>query len=124
MHEISLIQNLLESILREIEINQYSGTAIKGLALSLGALELHSEQAFCQAFDVESKGTALEGVSLELTIIPAKVECSACGFEGPLDSDKSDPHIPDLVVQCPGCGAPAPMKGGRGVQKIELIMDT
>ena len=68
MHEISLIQNLLDVILQEIEAHHDARTNIKGLALTVGALELHSEEAFRQAFAIESKGTVLEGVSLELTI--------------------------------------------------------
>jgi Zn finger protein HypA/HybF involved in hydrogenase expression len=75
VHEISLIQNLLEVILQEIETNHNSLTNIKGLALTVGALELHSEDAFRQAFATESRGTVLEGVSLELTIVPAIVQC-------------------------------------------------
>ena len=123
MHEISLIQNLLEAILQEIKTNHDSRTNIKGLALTVGALELHSEEAFRQAFATESKGTVLEGVSLELTIVPAIVQCPECGFDDALPADKADPHNPDPVVQCPACGLPVAVTGGRGVQQIELILE-
>ena len=123
MHEISLIQNLLESIQPEIDTYKESGSVIKGLALTIGALELHSGQAFKQAFDIESKGTELEGKPLELNIVPATVECPQCQFRGPLPDDHADPHNPDLIVECPQCGAPSVVKGGRGIQKIELILD-
>ena len=123
MHEISLIQNLLASVLQEIETNHYSRTNIKGLALTVGALELHSEDAFRQAFAIESKGTDLEGASLELTIMPPIVQCPKCGFNDALSADKADPHNPDPVVQCPVCGLPIAVTGGRGVQQIELILD-
>lgn len=123
MHEISLIQNLLESVLQEIESKQYSRQAIKGLSLRVGALELHSEEAFRQAFAVASQGTAMEGASLELTIMPVEVECSRCGFAGLLPHGQADPHTPDPIVECPGCGLPAPVKGGRGIENIELILD-
>ena len=124
MHEISLIQNLLESVLHQIEADQHSPAAVKGLAVTLGALELHSPEAFRQAFATESRGTALEGTALELTIVPVKLQCSQCGFHGPLSGDKNDPHNPDLIVECPKCGVPVAVKGGRGVQKIELILDS
>ena len=123
MHEISLIQNLVENVLGEITAKGYSGEKIKGLALSLGALELHSEEAFRQAFDIESKGTVLEGARLELTIVPATLSCPACGFHGPLPDDEADPHHPELLAECPECGAPAPLEGGRGVAQIELILE-
>ncbi len=123
MHELSLIQNLLESVLGEIESKGYSGKKIKGLALSLGALELHSEEAFRQAFDIESKGTVLEGARLELSIVPAMLSCPGCGFHGPLPDEEADPHRPELLAECPECGSPAPLEGGRGVSQIELILD-
>ena len=124
MHEISLIQNLLESILSEIEADNHPRETIKGLALTIGALELHSEEAFRQAFFVESKGTVLESAELELTIISPVVECSACNFHGPISEDKADPHNPDLIVECPQCSRPAPVTGGRGIQIIELILES
>ena len=97
---------------------------IKGLALTVGALELHSQEAFQQALAIESKGTELEGKPLELTIVPAQVECSKCGFHGPLPEDKADPHNYDLIVECPQCGVVNPIKGGRGIQRIELFLDS
>jgi Zn finger protein HypA/HybF involved in hydrogenase expression len=124
MHELALIQNLLEGVLGQIEANNYQSEAIKGLAVTIGALELHSEQAFRQAYAIESKGTELEGKPLELTIVPAQVECSKCGFHGPLPEDKADPHNCDLIVECPQCSVANPIKGGRGIQKIELILDS
>ncbi len=123
MHEISLIQNLFESVEQEIKAHKYAQSAVKGLTLRVGALELHSEEAFRQAYAIESKGTELEGKPLELTIVPAQVECSKCGFHGPLPEDKADPHNPEFIVECPRCGIANPIKGGRGIQKIELIVN-
>ncbi len=123
MHEISLIQNLLETVSQQIKAHNHPRSAIKGLALTVGALELHSEEAFRQAFAVESKGTALEQKTLELVIVPGQVQCSSCGYNGPLPSEQTDPHNLDLVVECPDCGAPTVVTGGRGIGRIELIMD-
>ena len=123
MHEFALIQNLLEIIQQEIKTHKPPQSTIRGLTLTVGALELHSIESFRQAFDIESKGTELEGISLELTIAPAEVECSGCGFNGPLPDEKADPHSLDFMVECPQCGAPSAIKGGRGIQKIELVLD-
>ena len=123
MHEFALIKNLLEIIHQEIKIHKPPQSTVRGLNLTVGALELHSKESFRQAFDIESKGTQLEGISLELTIAPAKVECSGCRFNGPLPDDKADPHSLDLLVECPQCGAAGVIKGGRGIQKIELVLD-
>ena len=122
MHETSLIQNLLESVLPVVETRRSLGETVQGLALVVGALELHSEEAFRQAFAVQSIGTPLAGAQLELTIVSPEVYCPSCGFRRPLGDDQADPHSPDLFVECPRCGAPAAVQGGRGVQHIELIL--
>ena len=43
---------------------------------------------------------------LTLTIVSPEANCPSCGFRGPLGNDQTDPHSPDLFVECPECGAP------------------
>lgn len=122
MHEISLIKNLLGNILGELEAHHNVKQTIKGLTLTLGVFELHSEGAFRQAFAVETQGTVLEGKPLELTIVPAEVDCKKCGFRGEWGNNQSDPHGTDFIVECPECGVPTFIQGGRGVKQIELVL--
>jgi len=122
VHEISLIENLLESILPEVETQRSLGHNIQGLAVTIGAMELHSVEAFRQAFAIQSQGTPLAGAKLELTVVQPEVSCPSCGFNGPFADDKIDPHNPDPIMECPACGSPAAVEGGRGVQQIELIL--
>jgi len=123
MHEISLIENLLESVLPAVRTQVSQGQTVAGLAVTIGAMELHSAEAFRQAFAVQAQGTPLEGARLELTIVKPEADCSACGFKGPFNDDQIDPHNVDPVMACPACGAPAAIAGGRGVDKLELILD-
>jgi hydrogenase nickel incorporation protein HypA/HybF len=122
MHEISLIENLLESVLPEVETQRRLGRNIQGLAVTIGAMELHSAEAFNQAFDVKAQGTPLAGSKLELTIIKPEADCPSCGFCGPFTDDQIDPHNIDFIMPCPECDSPAAMVGGRGVQKVELLL--
>ncbi len=123
MHEISLIENLIENVLPEIEARLSLGEKIQGLAVTIGAMELHSAEAFNQAFTVKTVGTPLAGMRLELTVVKPEAECSSCGFYGPFPDDQIDPHNVCPVMACPACGRPAAVIGGRGVQRIELILD-
>ena len=95
---------------------------MEGLAVTIGAMELHSAEAFGQAFTVQAQNTPLEGARLELTILQPEVKCPSCGFHGPLPDDRIDPHHPDPVTECPACAAPAAVEGGWGVPKVELIL--
>jgi Zn finger protein HypA/HybF involved in hydrogenase expression len=122
VHEISLIDNLLESVLPEVETQRSLGRNVQGLAVTIGAMELHSEEAFRQAFTVQTCDTPLAGARLELTIVQPEAQCPSCGFHGPLPDDRIDPHNPDPIMECPACSAPAAVEGGRGVQKVELLL--
>ena len=122
MHEISLIENLLESVLPEVEIQRSLGHDIQGLAVTIGAMELHSAEAFRQAFTIGARDTPLAGARLELTIVQPQVNCPSCGFRGPFPDDQIDPHNPDPIMACPACSSPAAVEGGRGIQQLELLL--
>jgi len=122
MHEISLIENLLESVLPEVETQRSQGHNVQGLSVTIGATELHSAEAFRQAFTVQTRDTPLAGATLELTIVQPEVNCQSCGFHGPLPNDKIDPHNPDPIMECPACTRLVAVEGGRGVQQVELLL--
>jgi Zn finger protein HypA/HybF involved in hydrogenase expression len=122
MHEISLIENLLESVLPEVETQLSLGQQVRALSVTIGAMELHSAEAFAQAFTVKTHQTPLAGAKLELTIIKPEADCPSCGFRGPFADDQIDPHNVEPVMPCPACDSPATVVGGRGIQKIELIL--
>lgn len=124
MHEYALMENVLAAIMVELKS---SGETPAGrpltVTLKVGALEMHSEEATRQAFEVLTKGTALEGARLDLIILPVSLVCSKCGFQGPLPMGAADPHDALPLAECPQCGALTPVQGGRGVESIELKWD-
>jgi hydrogenase nickel insertion protein HypA len=122
VHEVSLIDNILETVLPEVEHQLRRGEQVQGLAITIGAMELHSAEAFVQAFNVQAKNTLLADAELEVTIIQPEVRCPLCDFHGSFPQEQIDPHHPALVIECPACGSPAAVEGGRGVQKLELLL--
>lgn len=124
MHEYGLMENVIAAIKAEL---QKSGETPAGpsleVILKVGALEMHSEEATRQAFEVLTKGTPLEGARLNLIILPVTLSCPQCGFQGPLPLGAADPHAALPVAECPRCGSVAPVQGGRGVESIELKWD-
>jgi len=124
LHEYALMENVLAAIMVELKS---SGETPAGrpltVTLKVGALEMHSEEATRQAFEVLTKGTALEGARLDLIILPVSLVCSKCGFQGPLPMGAADPHDALPLAECPQCGALTPVQGGRGVESIELKWD-
>ncbi len=116
------MENVMAVIMAELKKSGEEARAGRLLTVTLkvGALELHSEAALRQAFEVLSQGTALEGASLHLVILPATLACPQCGFRGPLPLGAADPHEALPMVDCPQCGALTPVQDGRGVESIEL----
>ncbi len=124
MHEYALMENIIATIMAELQTSpEVPADRPLTVTLKVGALEMHSEEATRQAFEVLTKGTPLEGARLDLIILPVTLTCSQCGFEGPLPMGAADPHEALPVAECPQCGAAAPVQGGRGVESIELKWD-
>jgi hydrogenase nickel incorporation protein HypA/HybF len=122
LHEYGLMENVMTVIMAELKKSGEEARAGRLLTVTLkvGALELHSEAALRQAFEVLSQGTVLEGARLHLVILPATLSCPQCGFRGPLPLGAADPHEALPMVDCPRCGALTPVQDGRGVESIEL----
>lgn len=122
MHEYSLMQRVMEVIQGQLE-ERGERAAVREVLLKVGMLDIHSEDAFRQAFEVLARGTALEQARLSLTIEPARIACAECGYGGELSQGQADPHDPNPYVLCPRCGVICPVQGGHGVESIELIMN-
>jgi Zn finger protein HypA/HybF involved in hydrogenase expression len=122
MHEYSLMERILETVLENLKGQGLSSSErVREVSLRLGALEIHSEESFRQAFAVLAKGGPLEGARLNLTIEPARFECP-CGYRGPSLGDGADIHDAMPAAPCPGCGALCLLKGGRGVDGVSVTV--
>ena len=121
MHEYSLMEDIIKSILERLE-EENSTVPVKEVILKLGILDIHSEAAARQAFEVLAKGTPLENAQLTLEIKPVMLECSKCRSVAPYPVDEHT-HANELlpVVVCPVCDGLAKLTGGQGVESIDLI---
>ncbi len=123
MHEYSLMQRLIETILKNMEEGaDFQGRQVKEVRLAIGALDIHSPDSFRQAYEVLVRETPLAGSRLDLTVVPGSISCPMCGFQGPCQNDV-DGHDPMPVTACPQCGTLAGVTGGRGIEAIELILE-
>ena len=120
MHEYALIASVVDSILQELG-SRKAALKVREIALKVGALELHDEETFKQVFAVQAKGTPLEGASIKLVVVPARIKCE-CGHEGPA-GEGVDHHADLPVAECPSCGRLCRVEGGRGVEGIELDVE-
>ena len=120
MHEQAIIQSVIESIQKDLDSRGIKGK-VKSVSLKVGALELHGVESFKQIFAMSAAGTRLEGATLELTVIPARIKCQ-CGHQGPV-GDGLDHHSDMPIAECPRCGTVCRVEGGRGVAGIDLQVE-
>jgi hydrogenase nickel insertion protein HypA len=125
MHEYSLMQRVIEAIQARLDEGKKEEKTrpVKEVKLTVGLLDIHSEAAFRQAFEVLAQGTSLEHAALTLEIVPATLTCPACGYHGDLSEGQADPHDPQPYLPCPKCGVVCAVQGGHGVETIELLLE-
>src|SRR3974377_567315 len=123
MHEYNLMQGIIKSILERLE-EEKSSAPVKEVVLKLGVLEIHSEAAARQAFEILSKGTPLEEARLTVEGQLVMLDCPKCRSVAPYPVDEHT-HAHELlpVVMCPACDGLANLTGGEGVESIELTFE-
>ncbi len=123
MHEYSLMEDVIESVTRDLSRRGVTQPGmVREMVLRVGGLDIHSEESFKQAFAMLVQGTVLATTALTLEIFPARMECPKCGFRGPCGDDL-DGHDPTPVAECPRCGHVSMVQGGRGIEPIQLVLE-
>lgn len=124
MHEYSLMEDVVSSLQQSLQREGITKAGcVKEIVLRIGALDIHSEESFRQAFDVLTKGTLIEGARLQLEIVPAMYRCRACGHEAQIGVGEADGHQVEPVVECESCGQPCVVTGGRGMHPVDVVVE-
>lgn len=98
MHEMSLVQSLLDIVRQEIRANDL--TRLKAVKLRCGRLSGAVPDALHMAFTALTRDTDLDGARLDLEVLPVELECGQCGKKfSPPDQGSLAAFAP-----CPVCG--------------------
>jgi len=92
MHEISLIENIIEIITSEMR--KYNITKVSVIRLRIGEMSHVVPEALTFGFEMMSKDTPLEGAELVIESVPTKGRCNNCGTEF---------MMTDILDICPDC---------------------
>jgi len=103
MHEFSIAASIVESVLEFASKQRLA--EVLSVRLAIGELtQIEGEQlSFC--YEAITKGTPIEGSTLEIETLEARVQCAACSYCGPpkyWDEALCFAAVPTL--QCPNCG--------------------
>jgi hydrogenase nickel incorporation protein HypA/HybF len=95
MHEMSIVQALIEQVESEIERAGQTGRVTR-LELAIGTLSGVHADSIRFAFELMSPGTVVQGARLVISQPAPQLDCHQCGTVH---------QIPDLVMACPLCGS-------------------
>lgn len=107
MHELSLIQAVMEEIEQAARAHNISRVA--RVKLVVGRLTAALPDALQFAFEALSPGTIFEGAELEIEEVDIRLRCPACGRET---------VVKEITYWCPACGTRAEIVAGK-----ELYID-
>jgi hydrogenase nickel incorporation protein HypA/HybF len=113
MHEMSIVQALIEQVGAELEKAGHDGRVV-GLDLVVGRLSGVNPDALRFAFELLAPGTLVDGTELRVTEPAAVISCRACGARQ---------STVDLAMRCAACGDDRiTIEGGQDLllQSIEL----
>ena len=115
VHELSLVQSLLEIIDKQAKEHGFS--KVNQVNLSCGRLSSVEPAALDFAFKTLSNNSICDQAQLELTILPLKIHCFDCAQE--LTCKNADPTI------CPHCQGDqvTVTEGWQELQLLELDVD-
>jgi hydrogenase nickel incorporation protein HypA/HybF len=113
MHELSIVDALIEQVGREVRRAGQSGKVV-GIELNIGRLSGVNCDSIRFAFNLLAPGTLVEGSKIAIREIKPACRCHGCN-----DLEEID----DLVFKCPKCGSDAiTIEGGRDLllQSIDV----
>ncbi|MDZ7663239.1 hydrogenase maturation nickel metallochaperone HypA [Thiohalophilus sp.] len=79
MHELSVCQSLLGQI--ELTARQHHASRVHRVSLKIGPLSGVEPQLLQQAFPIAVAGSIAETATLDIELLPIRLECRQCGAE-------------------------------------------
>ena len=115
MHELSIVEALIEQVEREVRRVEQQGRVVE-LYLSVGRLSGVNPDSIRFAVELLAPGTVIEGAELHITEPPAVCQCRECD---------AATDIEQLVTQCPACGSgQIQITGGRDLTLNSIELET
>ena len=122
MHEISVMNQIIEIALREIE--KKNAKDVKEIDLDVGDLTFLGHEQLSFAFEVLSKNTLLANAKLNLNTIKPLLKCS-CGFEeSKLYENDPVNHYYLPKYSCPKCNSKLEIVSGNECTLKKIIIET
>ncbi len=121
MHEYSIAEELISTLLDQVEEEKLQNTTM--VHLEIGELRVISLEALTQAFGIVTEETLLEGAELKFTDVELYASCNECSFEGNVEYDDDlSVHFSVPVLSCPECGGSLEIINGNELSVKSLTV--
>lgn len=123
MHEVSVVSDIVNAILRELE--KYNAEAVEEVTLRIGEMTNLGTEQMEFAYEIVTRGTLLEGSKLVIENEEVRVHCDSCnidcGVEYLEDDLETGHRIP--ILKCEKCGGPVRVISGQSccVKNLRIV---
>ncbi|HOW15579.1 hydrogenase maturation nickel metallochaperone HypA [Methanosarcina sp.] len=127
MHELSIACEIFEQV--KLTAETHGATEVKHVTLQMGRLSHTNPEQLGFCFKVLAEGSIAEKAEFIVEMMPLSLECE-CGYAGTVDEKqihennglKSELLAYVAAIECPVCGKPAHITGGREliIKSIEI----
>jgi len=99
------MQRILETVLDAAKQN--GAEKVLEINLKIGELTFLNPEQLRFAFSILSEGTVAEDATLRIETVKPRIQCSSCGYEGPIEYDGPEYHLLGvaLSLKCGRCGS-------------------
>ncbi|MEW6186571.1 MAG: hydrogenase maturation nickel metallochaperone HypA [Thermodesulfobacteriota bacterium] len=94
MHEMSLVQNIIDIVEQEME--RHGVEQLKAIHLAVGRMSAVVPEQMTLCFEILTSKTKLAGTALKMRMVPITYQCGACEREFTSEG---------IVSQCPSCSS-------------------
>lgn len=113
MHEYGLMQDVVALALERCPSDDRGRMAV--VRVEVGEFAVADRESLETAYEILTRGTRLERSSLEITLVPGRAECRACGFQGSGADLGQELSEPPALLFCPRCASPLVVTAGGGL---------
>lgn len=122
MHEVSVVSDIVKEILNVLE--DYDVEKVEEVTLVIGDLTNLGEEQMEFAYEIVTRDTVLEGSKLAIEKEAIRVKCEKCGYEGGVESIKSDYDSHSIpILSCPKCKGKVKVTAGQtcAVRNLKIV---
>ncbi len=107
MHEFSVAQSIVDTILQVAKANE--ATQVLEVNLEVGEISLVNMDQLNWYIDMLTEKTIAKGMKVKVMEMSTTILCTACGYEGGVNYEEKSQHGGHLkvpVFECVECGSP------------------